>query len=469
MTTIPPSEHPHKKIHRGPFNVKTIMEMFDIGPGAAAVVLMIVGLVASAGIIYFIQSAPPTTITMTSGPAGSSYQKQALRYAALLKKSGVTVKVLTSEGSMQNLQRLEDPKSHVQVGMVQGGLVIEGTDTVPNPSADIANDKLMSLGSISHQPLLIFYRGKGLNLLSELKNKKVSIGPEGSGTNQLATAVLAANGIKPGEGTTLLTLEAHDAAEALKKHTIEAAFIMSESASTDILKALLREADVKLYSFTQANAYTRRLNYLDALNLPKGAIDLGAGIPKEDIALVGPMVELIAVKSLHPALSDLLLEAATQIHGRPGIFQQRSEFPAPIEHTIRLSEDALRYYKSGKSFAYRYFPFWLASLLSRILLVFIPSLVILIPVLKLVPAFFRWRVQTRIYQRYRELLSLERVYVAEKDPARQAELRKNFDRIEDKVNRMKVKSRYADQIYGLRGHIDYVRGLVGRHTGAEPS
>jgi hypothetical protein len=105
MTTLPHSEHPHKKIRRSPFSIKSIMEMFDIGPGAAAVVLIIVGIVVSAGIIYFIHSAPPTTITMTSGPEGSAYQKQALRYAALLKKSGVTVKVLTSEGSLQNLHR----------------------------------------------------------------------------------------------------------------------------------------------------------------------------------------------------------------------------------------------------------------------------------------------------------------------------------------------------------------------------
>ena len=220
-----------------------------------------------------------------------------------------------------------------------------------------------------------------------------------------------------------------------------------------------------LYNFTQANAYTRKFDYLDQLNFPKGAIDLGADIPKQDVVLLGPMVELLAVKNLHPALSDLLLEAATQIHGKPGIFQQRAEFPAPIEHTIHVSEDANRYYKSGKSFWYRYMPFWLASLLSRVVVVFIPTLVIMIPMIKMVPAFFRWRVQTHIYQRYRELLSLERVYTAEKDPHRQEELRKNFDRIEEKVNRMKFKSRYADQIYGLRGHIDYVRRLVERPHG----
>ena len=180
--------------------------------------------------------------------------------------------------------------------------------------------------------------------------KRISIGPEGSGANQLARAILDLNSVKEDRLTHISIEDSLSASQKLQNHQIDAAFIMSESASVEILKSLVRADGIKLYDFTQANAYVRKLSYLVPLVLPEGSIDLGANIPTSDVHLVGPTVELIAEKSLHPALSDLLLEAASQIHGKPGLFQQRAEFPVPVENTFRISEDAKRYYKSGKSF-----------------------------------------------------------------------------------------------------------------------
>ena len=287
----------------------------------------------------------------------------------------------------------------------------------------------------------------------------------GSGTRDFALALLAANGIKEGDSTTLLDWEADEASKALLDRKIDAAVIMSESASTDILHTLLRSTEVRLFSFKQANAYSRKIDYLNILDLPEGSIDLGLDIPPHDVSLLGPMVELIAVKTLHPALSDLLLEAAVEVHNRPGIFQRRGEFPAHVEHAIHISEDAARFYKSGKSLLYRYLPFWLASLTSRILVVFLPMLVILIPAMRSIPGFFRWRTQSKIHRRYRALLRLEQDFLMETNVARQEQIRHEFDRIEDAVNRMKIPASFADQFYGLRGHIDYVRGVVAKRQG----
>jgi hypothetical protein len=363
----------------------------------------------------------------------------------------VKTKVINTKGSIENLQLLADPKSKVDVGIVQAGT--KGVDT----------ENLVSLGSISYQPLLIFYRGKNLELLSELAGKKIAVGSVGSGAHNFAMALLAANGIKEGDKTSLLEWDAEEAAKALAENKIEAAFVMSESASTDILHNLLRSKEIHLFHFKQANAYSRKIDFLNILDLPQGSIDLGLNIPPSDVALVGPMVELVAKKDIHPAISDLLIEAATQVHSKPGIFQRRGEFPAPIEHSIHVSEDADRYYKSGKTFLYRVLPFWLASLLSRIFVVFLPTVVILVPALRSIPAFFRWRMQIKIRRRYRELLELEQDFLHEKDARKRAKMRDHFDRIEETVNKMNVRAAFADQFYGLRGHIDYVRQLVAKH------
>jgi len=432
-----------------PFSLRTaIMELFDIGPGVAFTALAISAVIVIAAIIYFVHSAPPTRITISSGPEESTFYKTAQKYAKILEKSGVKTKILTSKGSVENLERLNDPHSNVDLGIAQTG-----------PSSSIS-ENLISLGSISYQPLLVFYRGAKLEFLSELKGKRIAVGPIGSGTRNVALAVLGANGIKEGEETELVDDDAEDAQIGLKAKKLDAAFVMSESASGEILKSLMHSEDIHLYSFKQASAYSRKFEYLNVLDLPEGAIDLGRDIPKHDHSLLGPTVELVATKNLHPALIDLLVEAATEVHGRPGIFQRRGEFPMAVEHSIHLSEEAAMYYKSGKGYLYRNLPFWLASLLSRIFVVFLPVLVILVPTLRSIPAFFRWMAQLRIRKRYRELRLLEqRILTAGHGPDREA-LRRDFDRIDEDVNKMKVRASYADQFYGLRGHIDYVRRIV---------
>lgn len=428
------------------------MELFDVGPVIAIGALSFSAIVVLTAIVFFIRSAPPTQITITTGPEGSVFQKYALKYSKILEKNGVKVTVLTSKGSFENLQRLLDPLSHVDIGMVQGSITMPGIEN------------LNTLGSVSYQPLLVFYRGAPLKLLSELTGKKVAVGPIGSGTRNLALALLSANGIKEGGPTTLLNLEAEEAAQALKENKINAAFVMSESTSSDLLKQLMRSKEIHLLSFKQAAAYSRKMDYLNVLELPEGSIDLGLNIPAQDVTLIGPMVELVATKKLHPALSDLILEAATEVHSRPGMFQRRGEFPNPVEHMIRISDDASRYFKSGKTFLYRFLPFWLASLTSRIMVVFIPLFVILIPAMRSLPAFFRWKSQTKIRRKYRELLTLEQAFVLEKDQTKREILRRRFDKIEDAVNKMKIRAAFADQFYGLRVHIDYVRQLLMKNS-----
>ncbi len=436
------------------YGLRTVMELFDIGPTVAIVVLSTAFLVIVVGLVAFVRSAPPSTLTISSGPEDSYFHKTALRYAKKLEKNGVKVNVLTSSGSLQNLERLADPNSHVDLAIVQGGI----------NDKDFKVDSLMSLGSITNQPMMVFYRGKNLELLSELAGRKLAVGLPGSGTRKIALKLLSANGIKEKElgKTVLLDMDADTAAEALNKREIDAAFIMSENASYGDIRKLMRSDEIHLMNFKQAAAYVRKIDSLNVLELPEGSIDLGLNIPEKPITLIGPMVELVAAESLHPALSDLILDAATEIHTRPGMFQKRGEFPMAVEHTIPMSEDATRFYKSGKTFLYRYLPFWLASLVSRFLVVLLPILVLLIPAIRAVPSIFRWRARMKIRRRYRELLLIEEKFRNETDAKRLAGLRRSFEIIDNEISRMRVRAAFADQFYSLRGHIDYVRELMSK-------
>jgi hypothetical protein len=410
----------------------------------------LIGVVLGLAVYWFVRSAPPKVITITTGPAGSVFEATAEKYRAILARNGVTLQILTSEGAAQNLQRLSDPSFQVDVGFLQGGV-----------TNDMPDSELVSLGSISYAPLLVFYRSPApVELLSEFSGKRLAIGPPGSGTRALAMTLLEANGIESNGPTALLDLDAEDATKSLIGGSLDAVFLMGDSASPQVMRQLLRTPGVRLYDFTQADGYTRRITYLNKLELPKGAIDFGKDIPAHDVSLVGPTVDLIARKSLHPALSDLLLEAAGQVHGRATLFQHRGEFPAPVEHAFPLSPDAVRYYKSGKSFFYRYFPFWLASLVDRILVVFVPVILVLVPGVKLIPTAYRWRIRLLIYRWYRALLALEREPLADLTPEKREHFLKRLDHIEREVNRLKVPASFADQFYGLRVNIDFVRARL---------
>ncbi len=433
---------------------RTFSDIFGLGRPAALSAIFLAVIVLVLAVYWFIHLAPPSTITITSGPEGSIFQRNADRYAKILARNGVKLRILPSEGSLQNLKRLVDPSFKVDIGLVQGGLV---------DGLDVSN--LMSLGSVYNEPLLIFYRSpKPIELLSEFNGKRLAIGRVGSGARSLSLALLLANDIEPGGPTRLPEMEADDGAEALLKGTVDAVFLTGDSAPLEVIRRLNHAPGIRMFSFSQADAYTRRITYLNKMELPQGAIDFGKNIPSRDIYLVGPTVELVARSNLHPALSDLLLEAAREVHGRAGLFRRQDEFPAPQQHEFRISSNALSFYKSGKSFLYRYLPFWIASIVNRILVVFIPTIVLLVPVLRTVPAAYRWKISLGIYRWYRQLMALERDVTEHFVPEKRTEYLERLDHIERAVNRMTVPASFADRFYELRGHISFVRGRVEDRT-----
>jgi len=409
--------------------------------------VLLLGAVAIWITLWYFNPAPPNTITITAGPEQSVFRIAAEKYRERLARNGVELRILSSEGSQENLRRLNDPAFRVDVGFVQGG-VAAGTRV----------DRLVSLGSVFNQPLVLFYRApKAYDWLSDLSGKRLAIGPEGSGTRMLALALLGANGIEPGGVTTLLDLSGEAAAQALVEGEADAAFLMGDSANPAMIARLLRVQGVRLFSFKQADAYVRRFPYLKELLLPMGALDLGKNVPAEDAHLIGPTVELVAREHLHPALSDLLIEAAQAAHGGATLMQRAGEFPAPLAHEFRLSDDARRYYRSGKSFLYHNLPFWLASLVDRVVVVLVPIILLLFPSLRMVPFLYSWRIRSRIYRWYGGLITLERKALADPSAETREALLKRLDDIEKAVNTVKIPLAYAEHFYVLREHIRFVR------------
>lgn len=432
---------------RRPKLVTALVETFGFSPLLASVVALFLLLLGAGALLWIVLSAPPRSITITSGPPGSSFQRHAEDYRKALEQHGIILKIVPSDGSLDNLQRLRAADSGIDLGFVQGGV-----------AGDIPSPGLVSLGSVAYQPLWVFYRNTTpVDRLSELAGRRIGVGAPGSGVQLLARTLLEANGIT-GAPTTFVEQDSADAGNEFLAGRLDAIFLMGDSAPTQTLRTLLRTPGVQIYNFTQADAYVRRFVYLNKIILPQGSIDFGSNLPAQDVTLVGPAVELIARRGLNSAVSDLLLGVAQQVHGKPGLLAKRDEFPAPLEGEFPISDDALRYYKSGQGITYKLVAsFWLANLINRLLVAIVPICLVLIPAIRFLPVVYRWSVQLRIYRCYRPLLRIERDAEPPLAPDRIGELLQRLDAIEADVNALKVPASFASQFYDLRNHIAFVR------------
>jgi len=398
----------------------------------------------------FVQPAPPSRMRISTGSETGAYYAFAKRYADLLAVNGITLEIMTSAGSQQNLERLRADEA--DIALMQG----EVDDALMDGDSGRDNSELRSLGSVAYEPVWVFYRGEArLDKLHMLGDRRIAVGAEGSGIRGLALKLLEANEIAA-NSKNILSTGGLDAAEALQQSQIDAAFVVAAPEAA-VVQVLLRSPDVRVMSFIQAEAYTRRFPSLSKIVLPRGVVDLVRDTPPRDTTLLATTANVVVRKDLHPALASLLLQAMADVHGRSGFFQKAGEFPAYKDRSFELSDDAARFYKSGPPFLQRYLPFWLAVLVERLIVLIVPVVVLLLPLLKVAPSLYTWRVRSKIFRCYGDLKFLENELRHQYDPARHTDYLARLDRIEDDAYTRNIPLAFSDLLYTLREHINLVR------------
>jgi hypothetical protein len=185
--------------------------------------------------------------------------------------------------------------------------------------------------------------------------------------------------------------------------------------------------------------------------------------------MVASTATLLVREETHPALVNLLMQAAAETHGGPGVFQKPGDFPRATAVGFPLSKEAERYYKSGKPLLQRYLPFWAATLVDRAVVMFIPIVALLLPILRFAPTLYGWRIRSRIYRRYGELKFLEAEVEQDATRHTRAEWLARLDAIESDVHHLPTPLAFSDMLYTLRSHIGMVRDKVERRTAAADS
>jgi uncharacterized protein len=416
----------------------------QLAVAAPATIAVIVAFIVA---FQWVKPAPPNRAVIATGRSDGAYYRFAQQYRERLAREGITLEIRETSGSVENIRLLEDPASGVDLAFVQGGT-----------GAAAKTESLVSLGSLYFEPLWVFSRtAPAPTDLRVLRGRRLAIGPDGSGTRPVALTLLAANGITEATAR-LLPLTGTEAVQALRHGAVDTVFLVAGPGSPAV-KEMLRIPRIELLGFPRADAYAKHFPFLTKLVLPAGGLSLQENLPSRESLLLAPAATLVVRTDFHPALVDLFLVTAAAIHGRRGLFEVAQQFPSPEYLEFPLMTDAQRYYKSGPPFLARYLPFWAATLVDRVKVLVLPLLV-LVPIARLVPKVYQWRIRSKIIKRYRDVVEADQVLARRPSPAEATELLARLDQIEQDVRSLRVPLGYADAHYHLRLHLDLVRRRV---------
>lgn len=389
----------------------------------------------------FIEPTPSKHLILAAGSIDGGYYKYAQLYKAALEEEGITVVVLQTSGSKDNIDLLNNGQA--DIAFVQSGV-----------ATDKDRDNIETLGSLYYEPLWIFSRNNYVSKedLKNFNSKTLAIGPKGSGTNAIASQLLEIN--KLTDKVTLIEASGKEAVIGLQTNSIDAAFFVARSESSYI-KELLSDPSVHLLPFERAQGYTKIFPFLSKVILNEGAIDMAENIPNKDIGLISPVAQLASRKGLNSALKTLLIDASMDIFNKASLFSVKGQFPTLDHADFPIAEEASRYFKYGPNFLQRVLPFWIADMISRMIVMLIPLLGIMLPLIKIASPTYRWRTRSKIYKWYKILKKIEDAKTKESYDLK--ETLDSLEKIDDEVKKTQVPLSYADELYNLRQHIKMIK------------
>lgn len=407
----------------------------------AGLAVLVIGLIVA---YQFVGPAPPSHIILATGAEGGAYRLYGEKLAASLASEGIEVELRETAGAAENLDLLENDAT-VDLGFVQGGLADSS-----------ATQRVVTLGSMYFEPLWVFVRaGTEIADIRELAGKRIAIGAVGSGTRAVALRLLALNGLTP-DNAQLLESEPGNLVADFESKAIDAAILIGAPDSEQILH-LVNAPAVSMLGLRRADAYVRFSPYFSKVTLPEGVLDMANDRPPDDVVTIAVTAMLAAKEDLHPALADLLLASARDVFGDHSLLAEAGQFPTPRYTDLPLAESAKRFYEYGSPFLTRYLPFWAATLVGRLWVLLLPFVGLAIPLGKLLPPVYRWRIRRRLLRRYAALDTLDPFTHPLTNQQERDRRLKLLARLDHESAGEIVPSSYFDDVYKLRRDIDLVR------------
>jgi TRAP transporter TAXI family solute receptor len=404
-------------------------------------------------LVYFFP-APPSKVVMATGNKGGVFPYYGRQYREVFARYHIELELRETAGSGENIKLLQDPNSDVEIALVGGGI----SDGKHSPG-------LLSLGTVFNLPFWVFYSSnEPVERLSQLKGKRIAVGPVGSGTRAAAEQILGKTGVNY-ESATLLPFAGSAAVEAMNDGKVDAVWIFGAPDSPSV-HSLLHNPNVRIMGFQTAEALTRIFPELARLVLPQGVIDLDRNIPPNDVPLIGSTTKVLVRSDLHPEIVQLLLQTMVEVHSGANIFQRAGEFPNSADVEYPVAPAATDFYKNGPSFMQRHLPLWLSVHAQRAIAVLVTAIALGLPMFRFLPWAYNWITRRRLFYWYAQLKKLEASFDASPVNQHLAETQAEIERIEEAVSHISFPLTFSDQLYNLRSHIDIVRRKITSHANA---
>lgn len=402
-------------------------------------------------ILFVTRPFPPRTVTLAVGQPGSTYELLGKRYQEYFAREGVALTLVNTAGSRESIAEADDAGSPINGGFLLGGVAHKG---------DFPH--LVSLGSVQYVPLWFFYRGppfSGSDAVSYFRGKPIAIGTEGSGTELLLTRILAMRGIniEKSDSSNFRRLLHADAVEQLLDGRIEAMAI-ADGIDSPTIQNLLTHPEIHIFDFAYADAYVKRMPYLEMVTIPRGSLDLVKLDPPNDIHMIASTITLLVEKTMHPALQLLFLQATENISEESDSFFGRiDQFPAYIDKSIPLSPVAERYFSKGAPWLTGALPFWLVNYIDRMWLLVLGVFAIVLPLFRLVPNYRLFRSRQLISDAYDELKMIEERMFAATSVEQLRYLADRIDTLDAELGDVWVSSDETNRFYTMKSALGLVR------------
>jgi TRAP transporter TAXI family solute receptor len=390
----------------------------------------------------FIEPAPKKELSIATGSISQGYYNSALKYKNLLAKQNVKLNIISTSGSVENLTLLREKK--VDIAFMQSGILNSKKDK-----------NIQSLASVYYEPLWIFYKNQGytMDYVVELIGKKIAIGLDNSGTQNLALKILKDNGINT-KNSTLLPLSTQEAKEKLENGEIDALLSVT-SLNSPSVKELLDNPTIELFNIKRVKAYQQKYNFLSSVTLFEGSINMYKNLPSQDKQILSTTANLVCNKDLNDELTRIFMKQVKKVHSAKSIFWTKNQFPSLNNLDTPVNEEAKKYILNGDSWLESIFPFWIASQIDKLKILLIPLLTLLFPLLKGILPLYAWSIRSKIYRWYKRLNLLE--YTSNLDISNIKENLKKIEELKDEVQEQtQVPLSYKGEYYNLLLHIDLV-------------
>lgn len=409
-------------------------------------------LVAAMGVVawYVVEPAPPRRVTIAAGPSDGAYYAFAQRYAAHFAEKGIELEVLETAGTPDNIARLLADEPEADLAIVQAGV-----------AAPEQARRLEALVRVGLEPIWLFHRADlELDRLTDLRGRRIAVGLEDSGTRFAAKQWLTLAGIDPqADGTEFITAGNTESKQLLDAGEIDAAIIVL-SPKAPLIETMVRNPRLALHDVRDARAFARHLTHMTPVTFLAGVIDFPSQLPPRDTRLLANSALIVGGPGLHDGIVQLAIDAAKEVHAEADLLGDPGRFPDRPVGDIPTGAFAEHYLRHGPNWLQRQLPFWAATLVARAWIVVLPMLTLAIPLFRMLPPVYNWRIRARVYRWYKRIRRLDDRAETMEDVEQLKLVQEELAAIEQEVRQVRVPLSYMDQYYDLRLHLRMVRTRI---------